>query len=127
MVTHARVAAKLRAQWHAHTQPPYIPCPAQAPHRRRALSSVAEIIIVNWNSRDDTLACVGAVSKQLAEVSGATITVVDNGSTDGSLGAIRQRFPGVRLLPLGANRGFTGGLAAGLARCSARNVVFLNN
>ncbi|MEK6374174.1 MAG: glycosyltransferase [Acidobacteriota bacterium] len=83
--------------------------------------------MVNWNSRDDTLACVGAVSKQLAGVGGATITVVDNGSTDGSIGAIKKQFPEVRLLPLGSNRGFTGGLAAALVRSAARNVIFLNN
>ena len=99
----------------------------QAPHRRRALSSFTDVIIVNWNSRDDTLACVDAVSKQLAVVPGAAITVVDNGSTDGSIGGIKKRFPDVRLLPLGSNRGFTGGLAAALVRCTARNVIFLNN
>jgi GT2 family glycosyltransferase len=33
----------------------------------------------------------------------------------------------VRLLPLGANHGLTGGIAAGLARSEARYVVFLNN
>lgn len=55
------------------------------------------------------------------------ITVVDNGSTDGSIGAIASRHPAVRLLPLGTNHGFTGGVAAGLARSQARNVVFLNN
>lgn len=55
------------------------------------------------------------------------VTVVDNGSTDGSIGAIASRLPAVRLLPLGANHGFTGGVAAGLARSQARNVVFLNN
>ena len=55
------------------------------------------------------------------------ITVVDNGSTDGSIGAISSFRPAVRLLPLGANHGFTGGVAAGLARSQARNVVFLNN
>jgi GT2 family glycosyltransferase len=60
-------------------------------------------------------------------VPGATITVVDNGSTDGSLGAIKKQFPDVRLLPLGSNRGFTGGLHAAMVRCTARNVVFLNN
>jgi len=67
------------------------------------------------------------VSRQLADVGGATVTVVDNGSTDGSLGAIKKQFSDVRLLPLGSNRGFTGGIAAALARCTARNVVFLNN
>ncbi|MEA2336534.1 MAG: hypothetical protein QOE82_541 [Thermoanaerobaculia bacterium] len=55
------------------------------------------------------------------------VTVVDNGSTDGSIGAIANRYPHVRLLPLGANHGFTGGIAAGLARSPARNVIFLNN
>ena len=60
------------------------------------------------------------MSKQLGDVPGAAITVVDNGSTDGSVGAIRKQFPEIRLLPLGVNRGFTGGIAAALVRCKAR-------
>ncbi len=55
------------------------------------------------------------------------VTVVDNGSTDGSIGAIAGRFPAVRLLPLGKNHGFTGGIDAGVARSPGRNVIFLNN
>jgi GT2 family glycosyltransferase len=55
------------------------------------------------------------------------ITVADNGSTDGSIGAIAGRYPNVRLLPLGENHGFTGGIVAALARSTARNVIFLNN
>jgi hypothetical protein len=120
-------AAQGRVENPSHIHHPIAVRADQAAHRRIALSSVADVIIVNWNSRDDTLACAGAVAKQLGEVPGTGITVVDNGSTDGSLGAIRQRFPDVRLLPLGSNRGFTGGLAAALARCTARNVIFLNN
>ena len=57
----------------------------------------------------------------------ASVTVVDNGSTDGSIAAITSRFPRFRFIPLGANRGFTGGLAAALATSRARNVIFLNN
>ena len=86
---------------------------------------MVDVIVVNWNSREDTLACLEAVSSQRFD--GAMITVVDNGSTDGSIGAIAGRYPAVRLLPLGANHGFTGGLAAALVRSPARNVVFLNN
>jgi len=86
-----------------------------------------EVIIVNWNSREQTLECVGAVEKQLGDVDGASITVVDNGSTDGSAQAIAVRHPRVKLFPLKENRGFTGGLAAALAGSQARNVVFLNN
>ncbi len=58
---------------------------------------------------------------------GSLVTVVDNGSADGSVAEIPSRFPSVRFLPLGENRGFTGGIAAALATSRARNVVFLNN
>jgi GT2 family glycosyltransferase len=86
-----------------------------------------EVIIVNWNSREQTLECVAAVEQQLGDVGGASITVVDNGSRDGSAQAIAIQHPRVKLFPLTENRGFTGGLAAALAGSRARNVVFLNN
>ena len=73
-----------------------------------------EIIIVNWNNREETLECIAACEAQLNEVSSASITVVDNGSTDGSTSAIIAKHPNVKLFPLSANRGFTGGLAAAL-------------
>ena len=53
--------------------------------------------------------------------------MVDNGSRDGSIGAIHRTYPQVRLLPLGKNHGFTGGIIAGIARSTARNIIFLNN
>jgi GT2 family glycosyltransferase len=83
--------------------------------------------VVNWNSREQTLTCLSAVEKQLGDVDGAAVTVVDNGSTDGSIAAITSRFPRFRFIPLGSNRGFTGGLAAALATSRARNIIFLNN
>lgn len=89
--------------------------------------TTTEIIIVNWNNRRETLECVAAVEAQLAEVRGASITVVDNGSTDGSTTAVTSRHPGVKLFALPENRGFTGGLAAALKGSTATNVIFLNN
>jgi GT2 family glycosyltransferase len=86
-----------------------------------------EIIIVNWNNRRETLECLDAVAAQLGDVGEATITVVDNGSTDGSATAVTSRHPNAKLFALAENRGFTGGLAAALAGSEARNVVFLNN
>jgi GT2 family glycosyltransferase len=71
--------------------------------------------------------CLDALMPQLASVDGAVVTVVDNGSTDGSIAAVTTRFPTVRFVPLQENRGFTGGIAAGLVRSVARNVIFLNN
>jgi GT2 family glycosyltransferase len=86
-----------------------------------------EILIVNWNNRRETMACLAAVSQQAGEVSGASITVVDNGSTDGSATAIAANYPQAKLFRLSENRGFTGGLAAALAGSTADHVVFLNN
>ncbi|HEX2060970.1 MAG TPA: glycosyltransferase family 2 protein [Thermoanaerobaculia bacterium] len=87
--------------------------------------NTTEIIIVNWNNRRETLECLAAVEAQLTP--GASITVVDNGSTDGSTTAIANAHPGVKLFALRENRGFTGGLAAALAGSTATNVIFLNN
>jgi GT2 family glycosyltransferase len=86
-----------------------------------------EIIIVNWNNRIETLECLAAVFAQLHEVRDASVTVVDNGSTDGSATAITARYPDVKLFVLPENRGFTGGLHAALAGSTARQVIFLNN
>jgi GT2 family glycosyltransferase len=89
--------------------------------------TTTEIIIVNWNNRAETLECVAAVEAQLRDVEAASITVVDNGSTDGSTTALTSRHPQVKLFALPENRGFTGGLAAALAGSIATNVIFLNN
>jgi GT2 family glycosyltransferase len=83
--------------------------------------------VLNWNGREDTLRCVAAVDTQLGGVPGAMVTVVDNGSTDGTIAAITTKYPRARLVPLPENRGFTGGIAAGVATSKARNVIFLNN
>ncbi len=63
----------------------------------------------------------------MRDVPGAIVTVVDNGSTDGSAVAIASRYPEVRLFALEENRGFTGGISAALRASTARNVIFLNN
>lgn len=65
--------------------------------------------------------------QQLPDVDGAAVTVVDNGSTDGSAASIAARYPKAKLFALSSNRGFTGGLAAALRGSSARNVIYLNN
>ena len=86
------------------------------------------IVVLNWNLRDDTLACLASLAK--AELGGAQIVVVDNGSRDGSVEAIRARFPAVEVLALPENRGYAGGCNAGIRAAldaGAEGVVLLNN
>jgi GT2 family glycosyltransferase len=83
------------------------------------------IVVLNWNGRDDTLRCLDSLRGLDAEV-----IVVDNGSTDGSVEAIRAAFPRVGVIDTGANLGFSGGNNAGIRRAlegGADWVVLLNN
>ena len=65
------------------------------------------IIIVSFNTRDITMACIRSV---LAETSSGNyeLIVVDNNSSDGSAEAIAREFPQVTLLQPGKNLGFAG-------------------
>ena len=83
------------------------------------------VIVVNWNGRQFLQPCLDAVASQRG-VEFETV-VVDNGSTDGSAAFVRERFPSVRLLELGDNRGFAGGNNAGAREARGRYLVFLNN
>ncbi|HEY2811559.1 MAG TPA: glycosyltransferase family 2 protein [Rhabdochlamydiaceae bacterium] len=86
------------------------------------------IIILNWNGKQDTLACLESLN-QLRYRNYHTI-LVDNGSTDGSVEVITERFPQVHCLPLAQNMGFSGGNNAGIEyalKLGADYVLLLNN
>ena len=83
------------------------------------------IVIVSWNTRDLLLRCLAAIGPATAPLRVETI-VVDNGSTDGTPGAIRQQFPEVRLIEPGRNLGFSGGNNRGLEGAGGRFICLLN-
>lgn len=92
---------------------------------------LVEVVIVSWNGRDDTMRAVDAVRGQIGGGSGqvpdARVTVVDNGSTDGTWESVLAFGGRVRCVRLASNRGFTGGVAAGVEASDAEMVVLLNN
>ena len=53
-------------------------------------------LILNWNGRSDTLACLRSLQQQTYPA--LIPLVVDNGSQDGSVAAIRADFPAVHLI-----------------------------
>src|SRR5262245_43432766 len=65
------------------------------------------ILVLTWTRREDPLVCLASLAQ--ANLDGATVMVVDNGSTDGSVEAVRERFPAVRVVALPQNEGFAGG------------------
>ena len=85
-------------------------------------------VVLNWNGRDDTLTCLESL-KRLDWPCHETI-VVDNGSSDGSAGAIRSAHPEVTLIATGRNLGFAEGNNVGLRaalEAGADYVLLLNN
>ena len=67
------------------------------------------VVIVNWNTCQLTLDALGSLFADLgANGPAATVYVVDNASTDGSVGAIRAQFPQVELIASDRNLGFGG-------------------
>ena len=70
------------------------------------------IVVLSWNGRDDTLACLASLARLRWER--LTPIVVDNGSTDGTSDAVAEQFPDVRLIRTGENLGFAEGNNVGI-------------
>jgi GT2 family glycosyltransferase len=87
---------------------------------------VVSVIVVNWNGEPYLVECVDSL---LAQTYPRTeIIVVDNGSTDGSVGLLRDRYGAkIRLIVNRDNRGFTGGNNDGMAAASGDYVALINN
>ena len=66
---------------------------------------ILSIIVVNWNTREITRACLASVREHLGTIP-YEVLVVDNASSDGSAEMVRHDFPWVRLLANDENVGF---------------------
>ncbi len=91
------------------------------------------IVVLSWNTCELTLGCLDAIAREVRELApgGAAPLVtetilVDNGSADGTVKAVRGRHPWVEVIALPANVGFAVGNNAGLRRARGRYAVLLN-
>lgn len=83
------------------------------------------IVIVNFNGRRYLESCLSSLEKQSYEP--REIIVVDNGSSDGSAGYVRSRFPDTILVENETNCGFAAGSNAGIRRARGEFILTLNN
>ncbi len=102
-----------------HSPTPLLDAPAGSP--------VADlsIVIVSWNGRDLLERCLQSLDAATAPLR-AEVIVVDNGSTDGTPDMVRSRFPLVRLIEPGGNRGFAAANNRGLAVAGGPILCLLN-
>ncbi len=82
-------------------------------------------IIVNLNTKKLLLDCISSV-RQTARALDHEIWVVDNGSSDESIGALRESFPDVKVIENKRNVGFARANNMAIARASGRYLVMLN-
>ncbi|UCD43378.1 MAG: glycosyltransferase family 2 protein, partial [Chloroflexota bacterium] len=87
-----------------------------------------EVVIVNWQRSQDTIQCIRSIRR--SESVDIHIIVVDNGSRDDSVEKISEAFPGISVISLPENLGFTGGYNSGIENAlkgNASHIFLLNN
>jgi GT2 family glycosyltransferase len=84
-----------------------------------------DIIIPNYNGVALLPTCLDALRAQTRR--DFIVTIVDDGSTDGSLALLAEHYPEVKVVALPQNRGLTGAVNAALSTTSGEIVVLLNN
>ncbi len=70
------------------------------------------IVVLNYQMRDQVINCVRSLRK--ISYPNYRIVVVDNGSGDDIVEAVKRQFPSVIVMQTGANLGYTGGNNAGI-------------
>lgn len=86
------------------------------------------VVILNWNRACDTIECLQSLAR--CDYANYQPLVVDNGSTDGSPGAIRAAFPAVEMIINENNLGFAQASNIGIEHAlqqGADYVFLLNN
>ena len=80
-------------------------------------------VIVNYNAGAALAGCVASV---LGQDPHPELVVVDNASTDGSVGGLLRAHPGVRVVHSGGNLGYARAANLGIAATAASVVAVLN-
>ncbi|MDE7332924.1 MAG: glycosyltransferase family 2 protein [Lachnospiraceae bacterium] len=82
------------------------------------------VVIPNYNGIKYIDACLHSVCKGSVV---PEIILVDNGSTDGSLLLVKEKYPSVKILEFAENTGFSKAVNAGIKMAGTRYVLLLNN
>lgn len=84
----------------------------------------ATVVIPNYNGIQYMDGCLEAL---YAGSVVPDILVVDNGSTDGSLLLVQEKYPAVRLITFSENTGFCRAVNTGIRATDSKYVILLNN
>ncbi len=83
------------------------------------------IVIVNWNTKKLLLDCLSSVFETVKHIS-MEIWLVDNASSDGSVEAVKQNYPDVKIIQNTKNLGFAAANNKALKKMQGRYALLLN-
>lgn len=83
------------------------------------------VVIPNYNGEKLLPACLDSLGRQ--RYRDFSVIVVDNGSSDGSVALLREKYPYVAIIPLPRNMGFAAAVNAGIRNAESDLVTLLNN
>lgn len=86
--------------------------------------SKVSVVVPNYNGIAFVEACLRTLTQ---DAPGAEVVLVDNGSVDGSLELVKERFPEVKVIALEKNYGFCRAANEGMRRVTSPYVILLNN
>ena len=83
------------------------------------------IIIINWNTKKLLLDCICSIYETVKNIS-FEIWMVDNASSDGSVEAVKQNYPDVKIIQNKKNLGFAAANNIALERMCGQYALLLN-
>ena len=86
---------------------------------------LVSVVVLNWNGVHLLPTCLDSVRAQTFQ--DFSIILSDNGSTDGSLELLAEQYPEVKVIPFGANLGFSLSVNAGMSASRGEYIALLNN
>lgn len=89
------------------------------------MSKRVAIVVINQNGKPLLADCFSSLARHAPPY--ATLCLLDNGSSDGSVEWIRAHYPEVQVIGFSENQGFAGGYNQAIAQCDHEFIYLLNN
>lgn len=86
---------------------------------------MVSVVIPNYNGEKFLKDCLESLKRQTFE--DMEVIMVDNGSTDNSVGTAKKLYPEIRVVELGGNTGFAFAVNRGIEAAEGEYVLLLNN
>ncbi|MCU1419774.1 MAG: glycosyl transferase [Mycetocola sp.] len=94
---------------------------------KKTIPGVVSVVLVNFRGADDTIEAIRHLQAVDWPQDRLEIIVVENGSGDDSLAALRRGTTDVTIIESAKNLGFTGGCNLGASKAAGEFLAFLNN